>query len=82
MEMPKVERVYHAGLWLRFKLPMVGWYIRPELVYTSLKSEVELRTAATTAGYNFQKIDIPVLIGKKFFKSRLCSYRTFISIFT
>ncbi|CAL2064251.1 porin family protein [Tenacibaculum sp. 190524A05c] len=59
---------YHAGLWLRFKLPMVGWYIRPELVYTSLKSEVELRTAATTAGYNFQKIDIPVLIGKKFLK--------------
>jgi hypothetical protein len=62
---------YHAGIWLRFKLPMVGWYIRPELVYTSLKSEVDLRTSATTSevvGYDFQKLDIPVLLGKKFLK--------------
>ncbi len=61
---------YHAGIWLRFKLPMVGWYIRPELVYTSLKSEVDFRTATATqkVGYDFQKIDIPVLLGKKFLK--------------
>ncbi|SNR15734.1 porin family protein [Tenacibaculum jejuense] len=61
---------FHAGIWLRFKLPMTGWYIRPELVYTSLKSEVELNTtpATTKANYDFQKIDIPVLLGKKFFK--------------
>ncbi len=62
---------YHAGIWLRFKLPIVGWYIRPELVYTALKSEVDLRTTATTSqkvAYDFQKIDIPVLIGKKFLK--------------
>jgi hypothetical protein len=61
---------YHAGIWLRFKLPMVGWYIRPELVYTSLKSEVDFRTATSSqkVGYDFQKIDIPVLLGKKFLK--------------
>ncbi|WP_442266470.1 porin family protein [Tenacibaculum sp. ZS6-P6] len=62
---------FHAGVWLRFKLPMSGWYVRPELVYTSLKSEVDLKTTATTTqkvGYDFQKIDIPVLLGKKFFK--------------
>ena len=61
---------FHAGVWLRFKLPMTGWYIRPELVYTSLKSEVELNTTplTTKANYDFQKIDIPVLLGKKFFK--------------
>lgn len=62
---------YHAGVWLRFKLPMIGWYIRPELVYTSLKSEVDLRTSATTSqivAYDFQKLDIPVLLGKKFLK--------------
>lgn len=62
---------YHAGIWLRFKLPMTGWYIRPELVYTSLKSEVDLKTSATTselATYDFQKLDIPVLLGKKFLK--------------
>ena len=44
---------------------MVGVYIRPELVYTSLKSEVLYK--GTTTSYNFQKIDIPVLLGKKFF---------------
>lgn len=61
---------YHAGIWLRVKLPLVGWYIRPELVYTSLKSEVNFRTNTTTqkVGYDFQKIDIPVLFGKKFLK--------------
>lgn len=61
---------YHAGIWLRFKLPMVGWYIRPELVYTSLKSEVDFRTTTSSqkVGYDFQKIDIPVLLGKKFLK--------------
>ena len=56
---------YHAGIWLRFKAPVVGVYIRPELVYTSLKSEVLYKGATTS--YNFQKIDIPVLLGKKFF---------------
>ena len=56
---------YHAGIWLRFKAPVVGVYIRPELVYTSLKSEVLYK--GTTTSYNFQKIDIPVLLGKKFF---------------
>ncbi|WP_299620764.1 porin family protein [uncultured Tenacibaculum sp.] len=62
---------FHAGVWLRFKLPMTGWYVRPELVYTSLKSNVDLITTPTSTekvGYDFQKIDIPVLLGKKFFK--------------
>lgn len=62
---------FHAGFWLRAKLPMTGWYIRPELVYTQLKSEVNYRNTPTTsigATYNFKKLDIPVLLGKKFFK--------------
>jgi len=63
---------YHAGIWLRFKLPIIGFYLRPELVYTNLENELlykitkEAPTSQTTS-YNFQKIDIPVLIGKKFF---------------
>lgn len=59
---------YHAGIWLRFKLPVVGWYVRPELVYTDLKSEVDFRSESRTGTYDFQKIDIPVLFGKKFLK--------------
>lgn len=61
---------YHAGIWLRIKVPVVGLYIRPELVYTNLKSEVLYTPKNITAyntAYNFQKIDIPVLLGKKFF---------------
>ena len=61
---------YHAGIWLRIKVPVVGLYIRPELVYTNLKSEVLYTPKNITAyntTYNFQKIDIPVLLGKKFF---------------
>ena len=27
---------YHAGIWLRFKLPIIGFYLRPELIYTNL----------------------------------------------
>ncbi len=58
---------YHAGVWLRFKLPIVGFYVRPELVYTNLKNEVVYKFSGATTAYSFQKIDIPVLIGKKVF---------------
>ena len=58
---------YHAGVWLRFKLPIVGFYVRPELVYTNLKNEVVYNFSSATTTYSFHKIDIPVLIGKKVF---------------
>jgi hypothetical protein len=56
---------YHAGIWMRFKIPVVGLYIRPELVYTNLENEVRYKSDKTS--YSFQKIDIPVLLGKKIF---------------
>lgn len=56
---------YHAGIWLRFKLPVVGLYIRPELVYTNLENDVRYKNNVTS--YSFQKIDIPVLLGRKIF---------------
>lgn len=58
---------YHAGIWLRLNLPVVGLYVRPELVYTNLKSEVFYKTVAKSTNFDFQKIDIPVLLGKKIF---------------
>lgn len=63
----KSKTGYHAGVWLRFKLPIVGFYIRPELVYTNLENEVFYKTTAKTTTHTFQKLDIPVLIGKKIF---------------
>jgi len=63
----KSKTGYHAGIWLRLKIPVVGLYVRPELVYTNLENEVLYKTTGSTTSYNFQKIDIPVLLGKKFF---------------
>jgi len=63
----KSKTGYHAGVWLRFKLPILGFYVRPELVYTNLKNEVFYKFAAKTTSYSFQKIDIPILLGKKIF---------------
>ena len=66
----KSKTGFHGGIWLRAKLPIVGFYIRPELVYTNLENTVNYSngiTAAKTTAHSFQKIDIPVLLGKKIF---------------
>ena len=56
---------FHAGLWFRGKVPIIGIYIRPELVYTQVKSEY-INKSNTAANYEFSKIDVPVLLGKNF----------------
>ena len=63
---------YHAGIWLRAKIPVLGIYIRPELIYTNLESSITYLPAGIVADalqtdFSFQKIDIPVLLGKKIF---------------
>ena len=63
----KSKTGYHAGIWLRFKIPVVGFYIRPELVYTNIENEVLYKKTNNRTSYSFQKIDIPVLFGKKIF---------------
>ena len=63
----KSKTGYHIGVWTRLKLPIVGFYVRPELVYTNLENEVFYSEAAKTTAHTFQKIDIPVLLGKKVF---------------
>ena len=62
---------YHAGIWVRAKIPIIGLYIRPELVYTNLSNEITYTSVGSseiTTDYSFQKIDVPVLLGKKIFK--------------
>ena len=56
---------FHAGLWFRGKVPIIGLFIRPEIVYTQVKSTYLYK--GTSTAYDFQKIDVPVLLGKKFF---------------
>ncbi|SDS03934.1 Outer membrane protein beta-barrel domain-containing protein [Polaribacter sp. KT25b] len=54
---------YHAGIWFRGKLPIIGLYLRPEIVYTQIKSEYLYKSLSTD--YDFKKLDVPVLLGKK-----------------
>jgi len=61
---------YHAGIWTRFKIPVIGFYLRPELVYTHLDNDIIYTPTGGTAKpttINLNKIDIPVLLGKKIF---------------
>jgi hypothetical protein len=55
---------FHAGLWFRGNIPILGLYLRPEIVYTQVKTEFE--QANSSEDYSLKKIDVPVLIGKKF----------------
>ena len=57
---------FHAGFWFRGKLPLTALFIRPEFLYTQVKSTYAYKGVKTS--YDFQKIDVPILIGKKFFK--------------
>ena len=63
---------YHAGIWFRTELPIVGLYLRPEIIYTNLGAEINYAnirgTGATVSDYDFQKIDIPLLVGKRILK--------------
>lgn len=65
----KTKTGIHTGLWVRAKLPIIGFYIRPEVVYTELNNSVNYESpfsAPKTTDFKFRKIDVPVLIGKKF----------------
>ena len=67
----KSKTGFHAGIWTRIKIPVIGFYLRPELVYTKLSNDVTYTAKGTNNGlstsYDFQKVDIPVLLGKKIF---------------
>ncbi|MFC2110810.1 outer membrane beta-barrel protein, partial [Bacteroidota bacterium] len=65
---------FHAGIWLRAKIPVVGLYVRPEINYTQIKNEYLIAgtnngtTVSETIGNKLNKIDVPVLIGLKILK--------------
>nr|WP_233269978.1 outer membrane beta-barrel protein [Polaribacter sp. L3A8] len=60
----KAKSGYHAGIWFRGDIPVLGLYVRPEIVYTQVKTEFE--QAVGSDDYSFKKLDVPVLVGKKF----------------
>lgn len=68
---------WHAGLWLRVKVPLLGLYVQPEFLYTQLGGNVNVNFDTTgipqsgNAKFKFQRFDIPVMVGWKFTALRL-----------
>jgi hypothetical protein len=57
----------HLGFYSRIQV--LGFYVQPELLYTRTGSQITTTTGnnSNTADLRFQRIDVPVLVGKKFF---------------
>ena len=75
----KSKTGYHAGAWLRFKLPIIGFYVRPELVYTNLENEVFYKSKETHL--LLPKNRYSCFIGKENFWDWQYFYWPFISIY-
>lgn len=54
---------YHAGIFIKANLLGSDFFIRPEVIYTQVKSEYLYKNASTD--YDFKKLDVPVLLGVK-----------------
>lgn len=52
---------YHLGAY--YQINILGFFLRPELVYTTTKSSYQFNQQE--ADYNVSKIDLPVLVGAK-----------------
>jgi hypothetical protein len=65
---------WHAGAWLRVKVPIVGLYVRPEIVYTSITTSLPIPGGFANLAddfiqteYKVNRIDFPILVGLKMF---------------
>lgn len=54
---------YHLGVY--YQASLLGFFLRPELVYTTTKSSYQFNQQETD--YNVSKIDLPILVGTKVF---------------
>ena len=56
---------FHVGMWTKFRV--LGFYIRPEIVYTELNNTYDRNSVnnRNDADLKTKKIDIPLLIGTK-----------------
>ena len=54
---------FHIGIWAKARL--LGFYIRPELVYTQLNNSYSNVSESISTDFKTKKIDIPILFGIK-----------------
>lgn len=61
---------YHVGAFLRVKVPVLGLYVRPEVVYTSITTSLPIPSelgGTVPSDFKLNRIDVPVLVGMKMF---------------
>ena len=59
---PGIEKKtgFHAGVLYRFRVPVIGLAIQPELVYSQVKGELDLLSHAVPSAINYGKSNISV----------------------
>lgn len=64
---------FHAGAFTRVTIPLIGIYVQPELLFTSTSGRINVTGSGAPIqnqlkDYNFNRIDVPVMIGFKMAK--------------
>ncbi|WP_082338154.1 outer membrane beta-barrel protein [Roseivirga seohaensis] len=54
---------YQFGAFLRVKVPVVGIYVQPELLFSN--SSATLNNGTDDVDFSFNRIDVPVMVGGK-----------------
>lgn len=54
---------YQFGLFARFKVPVIGLYVQPELLLSSVDNTLNINSQNVDLSFN--RIDVPVMIGGK-----------------
>lgn len=54
---------FQYGLFARFKVPVIGLYVQPELLFSSTESTIT--SGAQNVDLSFNRVDVPIMIGGK-----------------
>ncbi|MCG2792917.1 MAG: outer membrane beta-barrel protein [Weeksellaceae bacterium] len=64
---------FNVGLAAKIDLPASGWFVMPEVYYTSFKNTVET-TGNVKIEAKSNRIDVPVLVGHNFLLGKLAAF--------
>jgi hypothetical protein len=61
---------FHAGVYTRLKIPVIGLYLQPEVLYVSSGGNINVKDdgSVSVSDVHFSKIDVPVLLGIRLVK--------------
>jgi len=64
---------FNVGLAFKVDFPVSGWFVMPEVYYTSFKNTVETTTDVELEAKS-NRIDVPVLVGHNFLLGKLAAF--------